>query len=143
MNDNRETIAIPAWFRVAAIGALLWELLGCALLLNQAVTVPATLPPDQRAIWSATPLWMHGAWAFAVVTGMAGAILLLMRRRRAAPLLLVSFLAVVVQFSGLLVVPELRNLVASDDLLAPFVVLVVCYGVWHLAQMASKQGWLS
>ena len=137
MTNENQTIAAPGWFPLAAIGALLWELLGCALLLNQALTVPATLPPDQRAIWSATPLWMHGAWAFAVVTGMAGGMLLLMRKRRSAPLLLVSFLAVVVQFSGLLIVPELRNLVASDDLLAPFIVLLGCYGVWHLARMAS------
>ncbi len=142
MTNDGHTIPAPGWFPLAAIAALLWELLGCALLVNQAVTVPATLPPDQRAIWSATPLWMHGAWAFAVVTGVAGAILLLMRKRRSAPLLLVSFLAVAVQFSGLLVVPELRNLVASDDLLAPFIVLVGCYGVWHLARLASKRGWL-
>jgi hypothetical protein len=142
MMNDRQTIPAPGWFNLAAIGVLLWELLGCALLLNQAFTDPATLPPDQRAIWSATPLWMHGAWAFGVVTGLAGAILLLMRKRRSAPLLLVSFLAVIVQFSGLLVVPELRNLVASDDLLAPFIVVVVCYGVWHLALMANKQGWL-
>ena len=143
MMHERQSIAAPGWFSLAVIGALLWELLGCALLLNQALTDPATLPPDQQAIWSATPLWMHGAWAFAVVTGLAGAILLLMRKRRSAPLLLVSLLAVVVQFSGLLVVPELRNLVASDDLLAPFIVIVGCYGVWHLARMASKQGWLN
>jgi len=143
MMHDRQTISAPGWFGLAAIGAMLWELLGCALLLNQALTVPATLPPDQRAIWSATPLWMHGAWAFAVVTGMAGAVLMLMRKRRSAPLLLVSFLAVVVQFSGMLVVPELRNLIGSDDLLAPFIVVVVCYGVWHLAQMANKQGWLN
>lgn len=143
MMHDRQTIPAPGWFSLAAVGALLWELLGCALLLNQALTVPSALPPDQRAIWSATPLWMHGAWALAVVTGLAGAILLLMRKRRSAPLLLVSLLAVVVQFSGLLVVPELRNLVASDDLLAPFVVVVGSYGVWHLARMANKQGWLN
>lgn len=141
MNDIR-TVAEPSWFRFAAIGALLWEMLGCGLLVMQALTDPGTLPRDQQAIWAATPAWMNAAWGFAVVTGLAGAILLLLRRRRAEPLLLLSFLAVTVQFSGMLIVPALRELIASDDLLAPFVVLVVCYGIWHLARTARKSGWL-
>lgn len=142
MNVIRETVPAPGWFTLAAIGAVLWELLGCGLLATQALTDPATLPPDQRAIWNATPMWMNSAWAFAVVTGAVGAVLLLMRNRRSEPLLLISLLAVVVQFSGMLLVPELRNLIASDDLLAPFLVLLVCYGIWHLARRARMSGWL-
>jgi len=142
MKDNREAITVPAWFTIAAVGALLWEILGAGLFVSQAVTDPASLPRDQQAIWNATPGWMNAAWSFAVVTGLAGAVLMLMRNRRAEPLLLLSFLAVLVQFSGLLLVPELRNLVASDDLLAPFVVILACYGIWHLARRARKSGWL-
>jgi hypothetical protein len=142
MNDNRETIAAPAWFRLASIAALLWESLGCGLFLMQALTDPATLPRDQQAIWGATPAWMNGAWGFAVVTGLAGAVLLVMRDRRSEPLLLLSFLAVVVQFSGLVLVPGLRDLTNSDDLLMPFLVALVCYGVWLLARNARKHGWL-
>ena len=121
---------------------MLWELLGGGLLITQALTDPASLPPDQQAIWDATPMWMNSAWAFAVVTGVAGSVLLLMRHRRSDPLLLVSFLATIVQFSGLLLVPALRNLIGSDDLFGPFVVVVVCYGVWHLARVAKRSGWL-
>lgn len=142
MNENREEVAAPGWFTLAAIGSLLWELLGGGLLITQALTDPASLPPDQQAIWDATPMWMNSAWAFAVVTGVAGAVLLLMRHRRSDPLLLVSFLATIVQFSGLLLVPALRNLIGSDDLFGPFVVVVVCYGVWHLARVAKRSGWL-
>ena len=142
MNELRETVPAPGWFTLAAIGAVLWELLGCAMLVTQALTDFASLPRDQQAIWAATPTWMNTAWAFAVGTGLAGAVLLLMRHRRSEPLLLVSFLATVAQFSGLLIVPELRNLIGSDDLLGPFIVVVVCYGVWHLARLARKSGWL-
>jgi hypothetical protein len=142
MSDNRTAVRAPAWFGVAAIGALLWEILGCGLFALQVVTDPATLPRDQQAIIIATPEWMNIAWGFAVITGLAGAVMMLMRNRRAEPLLLLSFLAVLVQFSGLLIVPELRNLTNSDDLLMPFVVAVVCYGIWHLARLARKSGWL-
>ena len=142
MSDNRTAVRAPAWCGVAAIGALLWEILGCGLFVMQVITDPATLPRDQQAILIATPQWMNIAWGFAVVTGLAGAILMLMRNRRAEPLLLLSFLAVLVQFSGLLIVPDLRNLTNSDDLLTPFIVAVVCYGIWHLARLARKSGWL-
>ena len=142
MNDNRETIAIPAWFRVAAIGALLWELLGCALYLIRMTTDPASLPIDERAIFNATPTWVLAAFALAVWIGLAGAVLLVMRRRLAQPLLLVSLLALVVQNSSLLLDPELRNLVASDQLLVPFLIVVVSYSIWHLAWQAQKSGWL-
>jgi hypothetical protein len=142
MDDNRSVAPAPTWFSVAAIGALLWEMLGCALLVMHAITDPVTLPRDQQAIWQATPSWMNFAWGFAVVSGLAGAILLLTRKRRAEPLLLLSLVAVAVQFSGMLLVPALRELIASDDLLAPFLVLLVCYGIWMLARRGRNEGWL-
>lgn len=142
MNEVRETVPAPGWFTLAAIGALLWELLGGGLLISQALTDHAKLQVDQQRIWEATPVWMNGAWAFAVVTGIVGAVLLLTRNRRSEPLLLVSLLAALVQFSGPLLVPALRNLIGSDDLFAPFIVVVICYGVWHLARLARKSGWL-
>jgi hypothetical protein len=142
MTQNRIVADAPGWFKLAAIGAVLWEILGCGLFIVQATTDLATLPRDQQAVWAATPAWMNMAWGFAVVTGLAGAVLLAMRNRRSEPLLLLSFLAVVVQFSGLVLVPALRNLTGSDDLLMPFVVALVCYAVWHLARHARKEGWL-
>lgn len=141
MTDDR-SMAAPAWFKLAAVGAVLWELIGCGLFVMTALTDPGTLPRDQQAILAATPMWMNAAWGFAVVTGIVGAVLLLTRNRKSEPLLLLSFLAVVVQFSGLVLVPALRDLTNSDDLLMPFVIALVCYGIWHLARHARKEGWL-
>ena len=56
-------------------------------------------------MWDATPTWMVAAYAIAVWVGLAGALLLLLRRKLAVPLLLVSLIAVIVQFSGLFLVP--------------------------------------
>ena len=142
MDDNLNAHTAPGWFTIAAIGALLWEMLGCGLFLATVLTDPASLPIDQRAAILATPAWMNAAWSFAVLVGLVGAALLLMRNRKAEPLLLLSFLATLVQFSGMLLVPQLRNLVESDDLLIPFIVAVICYGVWHLARHARREGWL-
>ena len=142
MNDNRETIPAPAWFTIAALAAVLFEAFGAYQYIAQVTTDPNSLPIDQRDLLLAMPGWMTAAFAVAVWVGLAGAVLLLLRRRFAPPLLLVSLLAAIVHFGALLVVPELRNLVGSDDLLVPFVILVLCYGIWHLAWQARRWGWL-
>jgi hypothetical protein len=142
MDDTAATDSTPGWFMLAAIGALMWEMLGAGLFLTTVLTDPATLPIDQRAALLATPMWMNAAWSFAVLVGLAGAVLLLMKNRKAEPLLLLSFLASVVQFSGMVLVPKLRNLLESNDLFIPFLVALVCYGVWHFARYARREGWL-
>ena len=136
MNDHREAISAPAWFTIAAIGAVLFEAFGVYSYLVHVTTDPNGLTIDQRDLVLAMPGWMTAAYAVAVWAGLAGALLLLLRRRLAALLLLASLLAGIVQFGALLTVPALRNLVGSDDLLVPFVILVLCYAIWHLAWQA-------
>ena len=132
----------PGWFTAAGIGILLWELLGGAMFVSQLRIDPALVDAADRAVLAAAPQWMIAAYSFAVVTGVAGAVLLLLRRRQAEPLLLLSLVALVVQDSAYLLSPALRNLTASDDLFLPFVILVVCYAIWHFARSARASGWL-
>lgn len=141
MNEQTQS-TVPGWFRIAAVLALLWEGFGCAMYLMQVTTDPASLPIDQRAMWNATPPWMVGAYAIAVWVGLVGAVLLLMRRKLAEPLLLISLLAVVVQFGGVLAVPALREVTPDSAYTLPIVIFVVCYGIYMLARRARKQGWL-
>ena len=132
----------PRWFTLAAIAALLLELGGCGIFAMQMAVDPNALPLDQRAMWDAAPTWMLVAYAVAVAAGLVGAISLLMRRRLAEKLLLLSLVAIVIQFSALLVVPQLRNLTTSDDLFLPFVIIVVSYTIWHFARRALARSWL-
>ena len=133
---------IPRWFTIAAIAVVLWEMIGCVMYLMQVSVDPATLPVDQRAMWDAAPVWMVGAYAIAVWVGLVGAIFLLRRHRLAEPLLLISLVAVIVQFSALLLVSELRNLTTSDDLFLPTMILVIGVVVWQFARTARRSGWL-
>ena len=66
---------------------------------------------------------------------------MLLRKAWAVPALLISLIAVIVQFSAILIVPEMRN-VSSDALLGPIVVTLVCYGIFMLARLAKRRGWL-
>jgi predicted RND superfamily exporter protein len=141
MNDRSET-TVPGWFWAGAGLALVWEIIGCATYWMQVTADPATLPLDQRAMLEAAPQWMTIAYALAVWVGLIGAVLLLMRRQMAVPLLLISLVAVIVQFSALFLVPELRDRTPSDALLMPIVIVVACYAIWHFARMAGRRGLL-
>jgi CHASE2 domain-containing sensor protein len=112
------------------------------LFANSLMLDPATLPLDQRAIFDATPQWMTLAWAVAIGAGVVGAVGLLVRRRLAEPALLVSLIAVVVQFSGLFLVRQLRELTPEDHLIVPVVILLFAYGFWQFAKLSRRRGWL-
>ena len=137
-----QTPPAPRWFTIAAIAALLFEILGCLLFVMQARIDRSALDAADQAVLNAAPSWMILAYGVAVASGVIGAILLLLRRRMAVPLLAVSLVAVVIQDSAYLLVPELRNLTSSDDLFLPFVILVICYAIWHFARRARVSGWL-
>jgi hypothetical protein len=142
MDEVDEGRTVPAWFWVVAVLALLFELLGCVMYWTQVSADPATLPVDQRALQDAMPMWMTAAYAIAVWVGLAGAILLVLRRRHAEPVLLVSLIAVVIQFGGILLVPELRDMVTPDAYAGPIGIAVIAYGIWHFARLSRKRGWL-
>jgi hypothetical protein len=141
---DRGVSNVPAWYWVAAVCALLFECLGVFFYLAEVRLTPeqiATMPLDQAAMLSARPAWYYAAFGVAVWVGLAGTVGLLLRKAWAVPALLISLVAVIVQFSSILIVPEMRD-VSSDELLGPIVVALVCYGIFMLARLAKRRGWL-
>ena len=144
MEEAETKPGVPAWYWAAAGSALLFELLGCYFYLAEVRMTAeeiAALPLDQAAMLAARPAWYYAAFGLAVWVGLAGTIGLLLRRAWAVPALLISLIAVITQFSAIFVVPEMRN-VTSDALLGPVVVIIVCYGIFNLSQLAKRRGWL-
>ena len=142
MNPSSEPRPVAGWYLPAAIGSLLFMLLGCAVFLLDVGTDPATMPVDQRAAHDAQPLWLTIAYGVAVSAGAVGALLLILRRKFAEPLLLISLAAVAVWFAGLLLVPRLRDLLGTEDIAVAIVVTILTWTIYWFARNSRRRGWL-
>ena len=142
-DDQYAPQPLAGWFKFAAIGSVVWYMLGCANYLYEVMLDPATLPVDQRAMMEAAPTWMYAAFAVAVWVGLVGSVLLLLRKKLAVPLLAVSLVAVLIQFSAYFLDPELRESMSSDMLLIPIIVVAITWTVFWFAYHSRKRGWLS
>ena len=134
----------PRWFRVVAVVAVLWNLLGVWQYLSFVGVVPLMRPltADEAALLAGAPLWYTAAFAIAVHAGLLGAIGLVLARRWARPVLVLSLVAMIVQFSWWSFMSGAAELLGPSVHVAPVVVgLVGLLLVW-LAAMGVRRGWL-
>jgi hypothetical protein len=142
MDDPYTPRPLARWFMPAAVVALLFGLLvafGYGVHLN---TNPATLPLDERAIYLAEPSWVSGAFGLTGVATAVGALLLLMRRKAAEWVLLLALAAALVWFAGLLLVPQLRELLESQEIAMAVVVVAIVWTIFWFARHSRMRGWL-
>ena len=128
----------PAWLRIVAFVALLWNLIGVAFYLGEVGMLGgAFAPPDPGGPGADMPTWVTAAYAIGVFGGALGTLGLLMLKRWAGPLLWVSLAALVVDWGWVMF--------ASGAGIQPLgiVVLIVAAGLVWLATNASKRGWLT
>lgn len=135
--------AAPAWFRIVALIAILWNAFGVFMYLSSVGLFGdplAGLSDAERAIASSIPAWIMAAFAIGTFAGLAGSLGLLLRRRWAWPLLLVSLAALlvlegwIVFFSGAV---ELHGIAVPLSVTAGALLLA-----W-LAYHARRRGWLA
>jgi len=144
MNEQTQS-AVPAWYWIAAVLALLFECLGCYLYLAEVMMTDAqiaALPIDQGAMLAARPAIYYAAFAIAVWVGLAGTVFLLMRRKLAEPLLLASLVGVIAQFGIAVLTPAMSQVTPDSAYTLPIVIGVICYGIYMLSRTARKRSWL-
>jgi hypothetical protein len=135
----------PAWFKVVAALALLWNLLGCVAFFMDLRLSPedlAALPEAQQALYAARPGWAVAATAVAVFGGALGSVGLLLRRKWAFPVLVLSLLGILVQDFGLFVLADGASLAGPAAVVLQAVVLVVGIGLVLLSRRGIARGWL-
>jgi hypothetical protein len=135
----------PRWLLWASILLLLWNLMGVGAFVSQwmmAADQLATLPPEQQEMWAKMPGWAWAAYALAVSAGTAGAIGLLMRKAWAVPLFLLSFIAVLVQFTYPFIIAGGLSTLGVTALLFPAFIIFVAIVQWRFAMTARNTNWL-
>jgi hypothetical protein len=143
--EGQTQSAVPIWFWIAAVLALLFECLGCYFYLAEVMmtdTQIAALPIDQGAMLAARPAIYYAAFAIAVWVGLAGTVFLLMRRKLAEPLLLVSLVGVIAQFGIAVLTPAMSQVTPDSAYTLPIVIGVICYGIYMLSRTARNRSWL-
>lgn len=132
----------PAWFRIVAALAVLWNAFGVAMYLSStgAFGDPmASLSPGERAAASSIPGWIGGAFAIGTIGGLIGSLGLLLRKRWACAMLMVSMAALlllegwILFFSGAL---------EMFGLAVPVMVSVGAILLALIAVHARRRGWL-
>lgn len=125
----------PAWLRVVAALALLWNLFGVYQYLRTVGVVGGAAGGEAMG---PMPSWLIGAFAIAVFAGAVGSLGLLLLKRWAVWLLVLSLIGVLAQD---LWVFALRPGGAPDKALPLVITAVAILLVW-LATTGSKRGWL-
>ena len=131
--NNGVASPAPAWLRIVALLALLWNLIGCYQYL-----VSVGVLPGESMTEEATPAWVTAAFAISVFSAVLGSLALLLLQRWAKLLLLVSLAALLVQdlwAFGLRDGPD-------KGLALPLIVNLVAILLVWLAYTADRRGWL-
>ena len=134
--------AVPGWFRIAALAAILWNAFGVAMYLDTVGVFGDPLEglsEAERAFATSRPAWVTAALATGTFAGLAGSLGLLLRQRWARLVLFVSLVALVL-LEGWIVF--LSGAVALFGLSVPIMVTVGAVLLAWLAQHAASNGWL-
>ena len=144
--NSAESIAIPSWFKIVAIIAFVWNLLGVLAFVGQMFMTPAMLaelPVAEQELYANTPMWATAAFAVAVFAGALGSLLLLMKKGLAIPVLTFSFVGVLVQMFHSFVMSKSFEVYGPGAAVMPMMVIIIAiYLVW-LANKAQKNGWFN
>lgn len=135
----------PTWFKVVAVLAVLWNLLGCLAFAADLRLSPedvARLPQAQQTLYAARPGWAVAATGIAVIGGVLGSIGLLLSKKWAFPVLVLSLLGILVQDVGLFVLVDGATLAGPIAVFMQGLVLVMGIGLVLLSRKGIARGWL-
>jgi hypothetical protein len=135
----------PKWFLPVAIIALLWNLMGCAAYLSDAMLTAADIAKmseAEKAMFAARPAWSIAGTAVGVWLGALGCLALIMRKGWAVPLLLLSLLGVIAQDVWLFALAPKNDLVNGTVYGLQAMVLLISIGLVWLSRHAKASGWL-
>jgi hypothetical protein len=136
----------PKWFLPVVIVALLWNLMGCAAYLSDAMLSAADvakMSEAERAMYAARPAWSIAGTAVAVWLGALGCLALILRKSWAVPLLWLSLLGVIAQDIWFFALSPKSDLINGAVYGLQGLVLIIAIALVWLGGKAKASGWLS
>jgi hypothetical protein len=132
----------PKWLTWLGVLALLWNLMGLAAAMMDALSLGPPLPAEQAEFVAATPVWaIAGTW-LAVGAGFAGSFALILRKGWAVAAFALSLAGLVMQDAWF----AMNDIVATfgtTPLIMQGVVLLIAVALLWLAVSARNRGWLN
>jgi hypothetical protein len=141
--DTASAASVPAWFRVAALLAVLWNAVGVAMYLGSVGLFGdplAGLGEAERAATAAIPALITGLFATGTFAGLIGSLGLLLRKAWARPVLVVSLAALLVLEGWILF---FSGAVERFGVAVPVMVSAGAVLLAWLGSHARRRGWLS
>jgi hypothetical protein len=135
--------APPAWFRIVALLAVLWNAFGFFQYLSSVGLFGdpmAAMSEAQRVAAESIPAAITGAFAIGTIGGLIGSLGLLLRKSWAFPALLVSLVALLA-LEGWIVFLS-GALEAFGGIALPATITLVAALLAWLAHHARRRGWL-
>jgi hypothetical protein len=136
---------VPKWFLPVVIVALLWNLMGCAAYLSDAMLSAADvakMSEAERALYAARPAWSIAGTAVGVWLGALGCLALILRKSWAVLLLWLSLLGVIVQDIWLFALAPKSDMINGAVYGLQGMVMVVAIALVWLANKAKNSDWL-
>ena len=135
----------PLWFKIVAVLAILWNLIGCLAFASDIRLTPediAKLPDAQQTLYSSRPSWAVASTAIAVIGGALGSVALLLGKKWALPVLIASLIGIVIQDYGLFVLADGATLAGPVAVVLQALVLIIAIGLILLSRKGIARGWL-
>lgn len=139
-----EPIEIPSWFKIGAIIALVWNLLGVMAFFGQVMMTPemlAELPQPEQELYANTPLWATIAFAIAVFSGALGSLALLLKKPICYRLFIVSFTAVLIQMFHAFFISNSFEVFGPGGAVMPVMVIIIALMLVRFAAKGLNNKW--
>lgn len=134
--------ASPKWLVIVGVIALLWNLMGAAAVVADALTDRSTLTAAQQALAASMPVWAKaGSW-IGVGAGVLGSLGLVLRKTWAVPVLGLSLAGIIAQDVWMFGMADVASAFGSTPLMMQGFVLAIAVALLWLAHSAKGKGWL-
>ena len=144
-STNKTKSAVPIWFWVISILALLWYLMDMSAFYMRVFMVDEvikSMPENQQHLYQNMPQWVNIVFAFEVFGGVLGSVGLLLRKKWALPLFYISILGVLSQTFYIYFLSDAVSTMRTPAIMMPLMAIGIGIVMVLHTRSSISRGWL-